>query len=188
MKVSPAELLFSFFTLSRLCHTSACGFFSAQRPFFSTLGLGIHDGFKHLQLVSFFVFLGETLKEKQAPRNASKSSSSTNRLRDFKETVSNMIHSRPSLASQTTLGPPCAGKGGEQTDKNLLGASPLHSRDWEAESTSSASQNPVLLANTIQHGDPNQSLWILTVFSVRTKGSTVAIPSLACFLKIQVRR
>ena len=60
------------------------------------------------------MFLGETLKEKQAPRNASKSSSSTNRLRDFKETVSNMIHNRPSLASQTTLGPPCVGKGGEQ--------------------------------------------------------------------------
>lgn len=84
---------------------------------------------------------GETLKEKQAPRNASKSSSSTNRLRDFKETVSNMIHNRPSLASQTTLGPPCVGKGGEQTDKKPPRSLPLHSRDWEVESTSSESKS-----------------------------------------------
>ena len=87
------------------------------------------------------MFLGETLKEKQAPRNASKSSSSTNRLRDFKETVSNMIHNRPSLASQTTLGPPCVGKGGEQTDKKPPRSLPLHSRDWEVESTSSESKS-----------------------------------------------
>ncbi|XP_015417646.1 PREDICTED: inactive ubiquitin carboxyl-terminal hydrolase 54 isoform X4 [Myotis davidii] len=84
---------------------------------------------------------GETLKEKQAPRNASKSSSSTNRLRDFKETVSNMIHNRPSLASQTNLGSPSGGKGGDQMDrkppKNLL----LHSHDWEVESTSSESKS-----------------------------------------------
>ncbi|XP_070289087.1 ubiquitin carboxyl-terminal hydrolase 54 isoform X2 [Myotis yumanensis] len=84
---------------------------------------------------------GETLKEKQAPRNASKPSSSTNRLRDFKETVSNMIHNRPSLASQTNLGSPCGGKGGDQMDrkppKNLL----LHSHDWEVESTSSESKS-----------------------------------------------
>ncbi|XP_045437683.1 inactive ubiquitin carboxyl-terminal hydrolase 54 isoform X12 [Pipistrellus kuhlii] len=84
---------------------------------------------------------GETLKEKQAPRNASKPSSSTNRLRDFKETVSNMIHNRPSLASQTILGSPCGGKGGDQMDKkppkNLL----LNSHDWEVESTSSESKS-----------------------------------------------
>ncbi|XP_074230307.1 ubiquitin carboxyl-terminal hydrolase 54 isoform X2 [Camelus bactrianus] len=85
---------------------------------------------------------GETLKEKQAPRNASKSSSSTNRLRDFKETVSNMIHSRPSLASQTNLGSPCGVRGGDQTDKKLPPRNlPLHSRDWEVESTSSESKS-----------------------------------------------
>ncbi|XP_053063465.1 inactive ubiquitin carboxyl-terminal hydrolase 54 isoform X4 [Acinonyx jubatus] len=84
---------------------------------------------------------GETLKEKQAPRNASKPSSSTNRLRDFKETVSNMIHNRPSLASQTNLGSPCVGKGGDQTDKKLPRNLPLHSRDWEVESTSSESKS-----------------------------------------------
>ncbi|KAF6318038.1 ubiquitin specific peptidase 54 [Rhinolophus ferrumequinum] len=84
---------------------------------------------------------GETLKEKQAPRHASKPSGSTSRLRDFKETVSNMIHNRPSQAPQTNLGSPCGGRGGDQTDKkpprNLL----LHSRDWEVESTSSESKS-----------------------------------------------
>ncbi|XP_032696243.1 inactive ubiquitin carboxyl-terminal hydrolase 54 isoform X5 [Lontra canadensis] len=84
---------------------------------------------------------GETLKEKQAPRNASKPSSSTNRLRDFKETVSNMIHNRPSLASQTNLGSPCVGKGGDLTDKKPPRNLSLHCRDWEVESTSSESKS-----------------------------------------------
>ncbi|XP_045883288.1 inactive ubiquitin carboxyl-terminal hydrolase 54 isoform X3 [Meles meles] len=84
---------------------------------------------------------GETLKEKQAPRNASKPSSSTNRLRDFKETVSNMIHNRPSLASQTNLGSPCVGKGGDPTDKKSPRNLSLHCRDWEVESTSSESKS-----------------------------------------------
>ncbi|XP_046275791.1 inactive ubiquitin carboxyl-terminal hydrolase 54 isoform X3 [Marmota monax] len=84
---------------------------------------------------------GETLKEKQAPRNASKSSSSTNRLRDFKETVSNIIHNRPSLASQTNIGSPCGGRGGDQPDKKPLRNLSLHSRDWEIESTSSESKS-----------------------------------------------
>uniref|UniRef100_A0A9L0RQH0 Ubiquitin specific peptidase 54 n=1 Tax=Equus caballus TaxID=9796 RepID=A0A9L0RQH0_HORSE len=84
---------------------------------------------------------GETLKEKQAPRNASKPSSSTNRLRDFKETVSNMIHNRPSLASHTNLGSPYGGRGGDQTDKKPPRNLPLHSHDWEVESTSSESKS-----------------------------------------------
>ncbi|XP_037353686.1 inactive ubiquitin carboxyl-terminal hydrolase 54 isoform X2 [Talpa occidentalis] len=84
---------------------------------------------------------GETLKEKQAPRNASKPSSSTNRLRDFKETVSNIIHNRPSLTSHTNLGPPCGGKGVDLTDKKPPRNLTLHSRDWEVESTSSESKS-----------------------------------------------
>ncbi|XP_063493548.1 inactive ubiquitin carboxyl-terminal hydrolase 54 isoform X23 [Symphalangus syndactylus] len=84
---------------------------------------------------------GETLKEKQAPRNASKPSSSTNRLRDFKETVSNMIHNRPSLASQTNVGSHCGGRGGDQPVKKPPRTLPLHSRDWEIESTSSESKS-----------------------------------------------
>ncbi|CAO2590587.1 Inactive ubiquitin carboxyl-terminal hydrolase 54 [Lemmus lemmus] len=79
---------------------------------------------------------GETLKEKQAPRNASKCSS-TSRLKDFKETVSNMIHSRPSLASQTNVGSPCSGRAGDQPDKTPPRNLRLYSRDWETESTSS---------------------------------------------------
>ncbi|XP_066100334.1 inactive ubiquitin carboxyl-terminal hydrolase 54 isoform X4 [Saccopteryx bilineata] len=84
---------------------------------------------------------GETLKEKQVPRNASKPSSSTNRLRDFKETVSNMIHNRPSLASQTNLVSPCRGRGGDQMDRKPPRNLPLHSHDWEVESTSSESKS-----------------------------------------------
>ncbi|XP_028614445.1 inactive ubiquitin carboxyl-terminal hydrolase 54 isoform X1 [Grammomys surdaster] len=83
---------------------------------------------------------GETLKEKQAPRNASKSSS-TSRLKDFKETVSNMIHSRPSLASQTNAGSPCVGRAGDQPDKTPPRHLPLHSRGWETESTSSEAKS-----------------------------------------------
>ncbi|XP_052045785.1 inactive ubiquitin carboxyl-terminal hydrolase 54 isoform X2 [Apodemus sylvaticus] len=83
---------------------------------------------------------GETLKEKQAPRNASKSSS-TSRLKDFKETVSNMIHSRPSLASQTSAGSPRVGRAGDQPDKIPPRSFPLHSRGWETESTSSEAKS-----------------------------------------------
>lgn len=83
---------------------------------------------------------GETLKEKQAPRNASKSSSSS-RLKDFKETVSNMIHSRPSLASQTSAGSPCVGRAGDQLDKIPPRNFPLQARGWETESTSSEAKS-----------------------------------------------
>ncbi|XP_056675293.1 inactive ubiquitin carboxyl-terminal hydrolase 54 isoform X11 [Monodelphis domestica] len=83
---------------------------------------------------------GETLKEKQAPRNAPKPSSSTNRLKEFKETVSNIIHSRPSLTSQSNQGSPCVGKG-YQTEKRPPRSLPLHCQDWEVESTSSESKS-----------------------------------------------
>ncbi|XP_049645041.1 inactive ubiquitin carboxyl-terminal hydrolase 54 isoform X3 [Suncus etruscus] len=76
---------------------------------------------------------GETLREKQAPRNAWKPPSGTHRLRDLKETVSNMLHSRSGPVS------PSVGKE-DPTDrkpKNL----PLSSRDWEAQSTSSESKS-----------------------------------------------
>ncbi|XP_027714416.1 inactive ubiquitin carboxyl-terminal hydrolase 54 isoform X3 [Vombatus ursinus] len=83
---------------------------------------------------------GETLKEKQAPRSAPKPPSSTNRLKDFKETVSNIIHSRPSLTSQSNQGSPCVGKG-DQTGKRPPRSLPLHCQDWEVESTSSESKS-----------------------------------------------
>ncbi|XP_066477251.1 inactive ubiquitin carboxyl-terminal hydrolase 54 isoform X3 [Tiliqua scincoides] len=80
---------------------------------------------------------GETLKEKQAPRTAPKTSSSTSRLREFKETVSNMIHNRPSQTSQSS---PCGGK--DQAEiQSLPRALPAQSRDWEMESTSSESKS-----------------------------------------------
>uniref|UniRef100_A0A4W5NYC6 Ubiquitin specific peptidase 54a n=1 Tax=Hucho hucho TaxID=62062 RepID=A0A4W5NYC6_9TELE len=75
---------------------------------------------------------GETLKEQQAPRTSTKSSSSS-RLRDFKETMSNIIHSRPLSASSSGSGA-LGGLGVEP------GAS-TKSRDWEADSTSSESKS-----------------------------------------------
>ncbi|XP_073668907.1 inactive ubiquitin carboxyl-terminal hydrolase 54a isoform X3 [Paramisgurnus dabryanus] len=68
---------------------------------------------------------GETLKEQQVPRSLPKPSSS--RLRDFKETMSNIIHNRPlSASSSSSVGPP------DSTAKP---------RDWEADSTSSESKS-----------------------------------------------
>ncbi|KAJ8250555.1 hypothetical protein COCON_G00224770 [Conger conger] len=67
---------------------------------------------------------GETLKEKQAPRTGLKPSSS--RLREFKETMSNIIHSRPLSASSLGLG-------GREA--------PSRGRDWDVESTSSESKS-----------------------------------------------
>ncbi|XP_016149553.1 inactive ubiquitin carboxyl-terminal hydrolase 54-like [Sinocyclocheilus grahami] len=68
---------------------------------------------------------GETLKEQQVPRSLPKPSS--NRLRDFKETMSNIIHNRPlSASSSGSVGPP------DFTAK---------ARDWEADSTSSESKS-----------------------------------------------
>ncbi|XP_065409375.1 inactive ubiquitin carboxyl-terminal hydrolase 54 isoform X13 [Chrysemys picta bellii] len=81
---------------------------------------------------------GETLKEKQAPRTAPKPSSSTSRLREFKETVSNIIHNRP---AQTNQGPPCGGNVVGQSKIRRPRNLPVHSRDWEMESTSSESKS-----------------------------------------------
>ncbi|XP_051473417.1 inactive ubiquitin carboxyl-terminal hydrolase 54 isoform X3 [Apus apus] len=84
---------------------------------------------------------GETLKEKQAPRTASKPSSSTSRLREFKETVSNMIHSRPQQISQTIQNSPQGGSSVDQAETRPSKSLSAHSRDWEVESTSSESKS-----------------------------------------------
>ncbi|XP_073208955.1 ubiquitin carboxyl-terminal hydrolase 54 isoform X10 [Lepidochelys kempii] len=81
---------------------------------------------------------GETLKEKQAPRTAPKPSSSTSRLREFKETVSNIIHNRP---AQTNQGSPCGGSVAGQSKIRRPRNLPVRSRDWEMESTSSESKS-----------------------------------------------
>uniref|UniRef100_A0A673BQ00 Ubiquitin specific peptidase 54a n=1 Tax=Sphaeramia orbicularis TaxID=375764 RepID=A0A673BQ00_9TELE len=77
---------------------------------------------------------GETLKEQQAPRHlpkpsSSSFSSSTSRLRDFKETMSNIIHSRP-LSSSSSSSLPAAPS-----------SSSSKPNDWEADSTSSESKS-----------------------------------------------
>ncbi|KAM4668118.1 ubiquitin carboxyl-terminal hydrolase 54 isoform 2-T4 [Amazona ochrocephala] len=84
---------------------------------------------------------GETLKEKQAPRTAPKPSSSTSRLREFKETVSNMIHSRPQQISQTIQNSPRGRSSLDQTETRPSKSLSAHSRDWEVESTSSGSKS-----------------------------------------------
>ncbi|OXB77689.1 UNVERIFIED_CONTAM: hypothetical protein H355_003518 [Colinus virginianus] len=84
---------------------------------------------------------GETLKEKQAPRAAPKPSSSTSRLREFKETVSNMIHNRPQQISQTSQNSPHGGSRMDQAETRPSKSLSVHSRDWEVESTSSESKS-----------------------------------------------
>ncbi|XP_009983908.1 PREDICTED: inactive ubiquitin carboxyl-terminal hydrolase 54 [Tauraco erythrolophus] len=84
---------------------------------------------------------GETLKEKQAPRTAPKPSNSTSRLREFKETVSNMIHSRPQQISQTIQNSPRGESSVDQAGTRPSKSLSARSRDWEVESTSSESKS-----------------------------------------------
>ncbi|XP_039889879.1 inactive ubiquitin carboxyl-terminal hydrolase 54a isoform X6 [Simochromis diagramma] len=102
---------------------------------------------------------GETLKEQQVPRHlpkpSSSFSSSTSRLRDFKETMSNIIHSRP-LSSSSSTSLPAAGFSSEIAPSSnsshhhhlpASSAAPSSSssagkaQDWEADSTSSESKS-----------------------------------------------
>ncbi|XP_035256495.1 inactive ubiquitin carboxyl-terminal hydrolase 54a isoform X3 [Anguilla anguilla] len=68
---------------------------------------------------------GETLKEQQVPRAGGLKPTSS-RLKEFKETMSNIIHSRPLSASSLGLG-------GREC--------PPRARDWDVESTSSESKS-----------------------------------------------
>ncbi|XP_044154856.1 inactive ubiquitin carboxyl-terminal hydrolase 54 isoform X4 [Bufo gargarizans] len=79
---------------------------------------------------------GETLKEKQAPRAGLKLSSSSSRLRDFKTTVSNMIHSRPSQASQTTQSIHHVGSAVDQAEIKPPSNLVIRPSDWEIENGS----------------------------------------------------
>ncbi|XP_075697782.1 ubiquitin carboxyl-terminal hydrolase 54 isoform X2 [Rhinoderma darwinii] len=78
---------------------------------------------------------GETLKEKQAPRAGLKLSSSSSRLRDFKTTVSNMIH-RPSQASQTTQSVHHVGSAVDQAEIKPPASLAVRPRDWDMENNS----------------------------------------------------
>ncbi|CAH2321883.1 inactive ubiquitin carboxyl-terminal hydrolase 54 isoform X1 [Pelobates cultripes] len=84
---------------------------------------------------------GETLKEKQAPRAGLKISSSSSRLRDFKATVSNMIHSRPSQASQTSQGLHHVCSGIDETEIKPPSSLTVRSRDWEIESSNNETKS-----------------------------------------------
>ncbi|XP_047191019.1 inactive ubiquitin carboxyl-terminal hydrolase 54a isoform X2 [Scophthalmus maximus] len=108
--------------------------------------------------------IGETLKEQQVPRHlpkpsssSSSFSSSTSRLRDFKETMSNILHSRP-LSSSSSTSLPAAVLASEVSSSSssssaangrhplaptsaLCSSSSSKPQDWEAESTSSESKS-----------------------------------------------
>ncbi|KAG8435090.1 hypothetical protein GDO86_013157 [Hymenochirus boettgeri] len=79
---------------------------------------------------------GETLKEKQAPRAGLKLSTSSNMLGVFKTTVSNMIHNRPSQASQTSSqGLNHMGNPLDQTEIKPPTSLSVRLRDWEIDSS-----------------------------------------------------
>ncbi|XP_077437639.1 inactive ubiquitin carboxyl-terminal hydrolase 54a isoform X2 [Vanacampus margaritifer] len=97
------------------------------------------DAPRHASLCSLDA-IGETLKERQVPRPAPKSafSSSTSRLRDLKETMSNLLHSRALPASSTSSLPAA----GIVSSGNHTPATPSSNpRDWEADSTGSDSKS-----------------------------------------------
>ncbi|XP_028983185.1 inactive ubiquitin carboxyl-terminal hydrolase 54a isoform X2 [Betta splendens] len=90
---------------------------------------------------------GETLKEQQVPRHLLKpcASSSSSRLRDLKETMSNLIHSRP-LASSSSSSLPTAlisevSSSAINHHSAPTTASSTKPHDWEADSTSSESKS-----------------------------------------------
>ncbi|KAM7408234.1 hypothetical protein PAMA_002096 [Pampus argenteus] len=98
---------------------------------------------------------GETLKEQQVPRHlpkpSSSFSSSTSRLRDFKETMSNIIHSRTLSSSSSSSLPAAVLLSSEITSSynnnnrpdttTAACSSSSKPQDWEAESTSSESKS-----------------------------------------------
>ncbi|XP_072347495.1 ubiquitin carboxyl-terminal hydrolase 54-like isoform X2 [Scyliorhinus torazame] len=82
---------------------------------------------------------GETLKEKQAPRTGPKPA--TSRLKDFRETMSNIIHNRPSHNQDQSNNKSFPAKAIEIVDNDSFRTSGGQSRDWEMESTSSESKS-----------------------------------------------
>lgn len=90
---------------------------------------------------------GETLKEQQVPRHlprpSSSFSSSTSRLRDFKETMSNIIHSRPLSSSSSSSLPAAVLSEINHHPSNASAPCSSSSKlpDWEADSTSSESKS-----------------------------------------------
>uniref|UniRef100_UPI00398F5EE2 ubiquitin carboxyl-terminal hydrolase 54-like isoform X2 n=1 Tax=Pristiophorus japonicus TaxID=55135 RepID=UPI00398F5EE2 len=84
---------------------------------------------------------GETLKEKQAPRTGPKPA--TSRLKDFRETMSNIIHNRPLHNQEQSNSKPIPAKVVDPVDNGSFRMSGGRSggRDWEMESTSSESKS-----------------------------------------------
>ncbi|XP_024916488.1 inactive ubiquitin carboxyl-terminal hydrolase 54-like isoform X3 [Cynoglossus semilaevis] len=97
--------------------------------------------------------IGETLKEQQVSRHLPKSSSSTSstsRLRDLKETMSNILHSRTLSSSSSSASIPVPDHSSESStsyssSQQAFSTSPhcfsSKPQDWEAGSTSSESKS-----------------------------------------------
>ncbi|XP_051897524.1 inactive ubiquitin carboxyl-terminal hydrolase 54a isoform X2 [Pristis pectinata] len=82
---------------------------------------------------------GETLKEKQAPRTGPKPA--TSRLKDLRETVSNIIHNRPLHNQDQGNSKPIPAKVADSVDNGNFRMLSGRSRDWEMESTSGESKS-----------------------------------------------
>ncbi|XP_039767503.1 inactive ubiquitin carboxyl-terminal hydrolase 54 isoform X3 [Ornithorhynchus anatinus] len=108
---------------------------------------------------------GETLKEKQAPRNAPKPPSSTSRLKELKETVSNMIHHRPALPSPNQQGPPHGGRRGDQMEKLPPRNLTVPTQDWELESNRSEARSSSSSKHRPTWRPKRESLNIDSIFS-----------------------
>ncbi|XP_059802404.1 inactive ubiquitin carboxyl-terminal hydrolase 54-like isoform X2 [Hypanus sabinus] len=82
---------------------------------------------------------GETLKEKQAPRTGPKPA--TSRLKDFRETVSNIIHNRPLHNQDQCNNKPIPAKAADSVDNGNLRIASGRSKDWEMETTNCESKS-----------------------------------------------
>ncbi|XP_059496314.1 inactive ubiquitin carboxyl-terminal hydrolase 54-like isoform X6 [Stegostoma tigrinum] len=108
---------------------------------------------------------GETLKEKQAPRTGPKPP--TSRLKDFRETMSNIIHNRPSHNQDPSNSKSLPAKMADRIDNDGLRMSGGQSRDWETESTSSESKSSSSSRSKTYSWKPKRE--VLNIDSIFTK-------------------
>ncbi|XP_078055468.1 inactive ubiquitin carboxyl-terminal hydrolase 54a isoform X2 [Mustelus asterias] len=108
---------------------------------------------------------GETLKEKQAPRAGPKPA--TSRLKDFRETMSNIIHNRPSHNQDQSNSKSFPAKAIEPVENDCFRMSGGQSRDWEMESTSSESKSSLSNRSKTYLWKPKRE--VLNIDSIFTK-------------------
>ncbi|XP_042192641.1 inactive ubiquitin carboxyl-terminal hydrolase 54a isoform X2 [Callorhinchus milii] len=114
---------------------------------------------------------GETLKEKQAPRTGPKVA--TSRLKDFRETMSNIIHNRPLHSQDQNSNRPVQTKAMDYVDGGNTRVSNEQSHDWEMENTSSQSKtNTSSRCKTYLWKPKREVLNIDSIFSKEKKRNT----------------